>query len=473
MKITYYDKHDSGAILAVMFNEVERIKTSITSTLQQTIVNIFRVIISVVLLVIISWEMTLFFLVALPVLTLIIGKIGQSVKRRSHREMESYNSLISSMLEVFNGIRIVRMFNSYNFEINKMNKRNDYYTHCARRNERIKLLSSPITELLVMYLSAVLLLFASTLLYNSNSTLTGDDFIRFLTILALSYQPIKSLSGIYNTIQSGIVSSQRVMTFLDYETELLDKKSVTPVTFNSNIKLENISFKYPNTDKYVLQNVSIDINKGETVAIVGSSGAGKSTILDLIPLFYDITEGTISIDDTLINNENIVSVRSIMSMVTQDNFLFNTSIIDNISYGADDNDLDTIIDCAKIANAHKFISNLPDGYNTIIGERGITISGGQKQRLAIARALYRNTPILIFDEATSALDTESEKQVQEAIDHVSDNRTVIVVAHRLSTVKNADRIIVLHEGKMIEQGSHEYLMKQNGRYRELCEMQFI
>lgn len=475
LPVHFYDRSESGAIMSLMLNEVEKIKSAATGSIQSLVTEPLRIIISVTLLLSINWQLTVLVFVIYPLLGLIIVKIGNSIKRRSTRELQSFSDMLASMGEIISGIRVVKMFNAVNLEINHFDKKNQNYTKCARKSERMRMTTSPITETIFMYAATGLLFFGGYMAVSGKSGgFSPDDFIRFLVILSLSYQPFKKLAGVNGAIQSGIAAADRFFKVLD-EAEEPQKESAVesgaPVLKNE-ICFDNVWFRYPGTERHVLKGISFTIKKGEMVAIVGSSGAGKSTILDLIPGFYEIEKGAITFDGVDIRTYSLTDIRNLLGIVAQENFLFNGTFGENIAYGADKADSKRIKFAAQAANALEFIEQSPQGFDTIIGERGVSLSGGQRQRLAIARALYHNTPLLIFDEATSSLDTESERLVQKAIDNIVKDRTVLVVAHRLSTVKHADNIIVLEDGKIIEQGTHDELIALNGRYKKLCDMQF-
>ncbi len=476
LPVSFYDKSESGAIMALMLNEVEKIKVAATGSIQSLFTEPIRIIISITLLLSINWKLTLLVFIIYPILGFMIVKIGQSIKRRSTRELQSFSDMLASMGEIISGIRIVKMFNAITLEINQFDRKNSHYTKCARKSERMRMLTTPLTETLFMYAAAGLLFVGGYMAVSQGvDNFSPDDFIKFLVILSLSYQPFKKLAGVNSSIQTGIAAAARFFKVLDEEEEPHEENSssIKKPTLNSEIRFDDVWFRYPGTERFVLKGISFTIKKGEMVAIVGSSGAGKSTILDLIPRFYDIEKGTITIDGVDIKTVGLRAIREQLGIVAQENFLFNGTFNENIAYGASTQDQERIEAAAKAANALKFIQESPDGFNTQIGERGVALSGGQRQRLAIARALYHNAPLLIFDEATSSLDTESERLVQKAIDNVVLDRTVLVVAHRLSTVKHADRIIVLEDGNIVETGTHDELISKGGRYKKLCDMQLV
>jgi len=340
------------------------------------------------------------------------------------------------------------------------------------RKDILRLVSSPISEIIGASIAALLLWIGARDVLVAQS-ISSEDFIRFILLLFSLFGPMKNLSNVFNELQNGLASADRVFSILDTKSDIINVPDATHVdNLEKEIIFKDLSFHYGNKDEQVLKNINFSISSGQIIALVGPSGAGKSTLVDLIPRFYDTTKGSIFIDDNNIKEIDINSLRSLMGIVTQETFLFNDTVRANISYGVESLSDDIIKDAAIAANAHEFIKKLPDGYETIIGERGVSLSGGQRQRIAIARAIVKNPPILILDEATSSLDTESEKKVQQAIEKLMRNRTVIVIAHRLSTVHNADKIIVLDKGEIIDEGSHDELINRDGIYKQLHNMQF-
>ncbi len=474
LPVTYFDKTESGRIVSMVVNDIAQINNSITTTLSSLILEPMRLVLFIGIMLAINAKLALFVFVLYPVLGVIIGWIGKSIRRRSNRELQSFSDLISVISETMIGIRVIKMFRVETKETNRFKDANLAYKNRYIRSEQMRSLASPITETLSMYLVAFLLFFGGSLALSGTAGFSGEDFVRFLILLVASYQPLKALAGINSSIQTGMAAAERVFANLDLpvERDVGTEKDLGQIAFNESVEFAHVNFAYPGCAETVLHDVSLHVPKGRVVALVGSSGAGKSTVLDLLPRFYDPTSGAILVDGVDVAKASLPSLRSLFGIVSQDNVLFNSSVSANIGFTDVIPDPSRVQAAAAAANALEFIEKLPLGFDTIIGERGVTLSGGQRQRLAIARALYRDAPILILDEATSSLDTESEKLVQEAIDHLMKDRTCIVVAHRLSTVRHADRIVVLDKGKIIEQGTHQELYSANGRYKTLYDIQF-
>jgi len=374
--------------------------------------------------------------------------------------------------EAVSNIRIVKAFSMENFEIKKFVGSTYNYFKSLLRMTRIRHLSSPINDTLATLAGVVILLYAGSKIIDGTGDLDAGDFMTYILALLQMIKPVKSLSQIHIKIQEGMAAAERIFEVMDTEEKVKDSQfGINIDKFQNKISYTNVNFSY-NSDVKVIDNVSFDVQFGEVIALVGPSGGGKSTLLDLLPRFYDPQSGSISIDGTDIKNIKLSSLRSLMGIVTQETYLFNDTILNNIAYGLENISIDNVVEISKMANAHQFIEQFPDGYKSIVGNRGVKLSGGQRQRIAIARALMKNPQILIFDEATSALDTESEMLVQEAINRLMKNRTSLVIAHRLSTIKNADRILVVDNGKIVEQGVHDELINRNGLYQRLYSMQF-
>lgn len=473
LPISFFDKSKSGKTLSLLINDIQQINNSMTESLSSLFIEPLRLIFFISLLLIINIKLTLMVFIIYPVLGFIIIKIGKSIRRRVKRELSSFSGMISVLTETISGIRAVKMFNMNNVESKKFKRENQSYVDKALRSYRLHILLNPLNETLAIYVTAILLWYGGKEALSGASSFTSEDFFRFLFILFSSYQPMKALAGVNSSIQGGIAAAERVFDVLNMQTEpLLHLKKEDVPEFTQCIEVKNLTFSYPGSEELVLKNISFTVNKGQVVAIVGSSGAGKSTILDLLPRFYEYTEGSILIDSKDIRNYNLAGLRHLFGIVSQETILFNDTVKNNISYGVDKCTDEEIQQAADAANAMEFIENLEHGMETVIGERGVTLSGGQRQRLSIARALLRNSPILILDEATSSLDTEGERLVQKAINTLIQNRTVLVVAHRLSTIQHADTILVLENGKIIEQGKHEELLALNKRYKYFHDIQF-
>ena len=374
--------------------------------------------------------------------------------------------------ETIGSMRIVKAFATKGFEINRFAKETQKYYKLMLRRDRLRFVSSPVSETFGATIAALLLWVGARDVLVIES-ISSEDFLRFILLLFSLFQPLKNLTNVVNELQNGLASADRVFAIMDIKSDIQDVDNAIKVNdLKNTLSFDNVSFSYGDEKDKVLNNINFQINKGEILALVGPSGAGKSTLVDLIPRFYDTLGGSIKIDGKDIKELKINSLRSLMGIVTQETFLFDDSVKANIAYGVENISDDKIKDAAIAANAHEFIKELPDGYNTIIGERGVSLSGGQKQRIAIARAIVKNPPILILDEATSSLDSESEKHVQSAIENLMSERTVFVIAHRLSTVHNANKILVLENGQIVQEGKHDELVNIDGLYKQLHKMQF-
>jgi subfamily B ATP-binding cassette protein MsbA len=472
LPVSYYDRNKSGAILSIILNDVGRLNFAMTNTITKSFAEPIRLITFWTLLFVISTKLTLVVFLIYPVLILLITRIGKSVRRRSKRTLENLGGLTSVLHETVNCVRAVKMFNMNEAEATKFKTENRRFIRNSFRSTRTSAITSPLTEVLGLMVAVSLLWIGGTQVL-AGKGMTAEDFIRYLTLLIFSYQPLKALAGINNATQAGLAAAERVVSVLDTPAEDYDVQGkITQPPFTKDISFNNVSFTYPGTTDEVLHDVSFSVKKGTVVALVGSSGAGKSTILDLLPRFYEVSKGTVTVDGTDVTGMSLVGLRSLFGIVAQETILFNDTVFNNISYGVKDATMDAARDAARAANALEFIDKLPKGFETLIGERGVMLSGGQCQRLSIARALLRNPPILILDEATSSLDTESERLVQAAIDNLIQNRTVVVVAHRLSTVRNADTILVLDKGQIVERGTHDQLMALGSRYKYFHDLQF-
>jgi subfamily B ATP-binding cassette protein MsbA len=472
LPVTYYDRNRSGQITSLVLNDASAINNSLLSTFDKLIVEPLRLIFFIGTLFIISLKLSLMVFIIFPLVAFVITEIGKTVRRRSRRNLERVEGVTSVLQETASCIRAVKMFNMFQFELGKFQTENDRLNSATMRNIFFVSLSSPLTETLGVLVTALLLWFGGKEVLLGHS-LSAEDFVRFLTFLFITFQPFKSLGSVNNTVQGGMAAAQRVFSLLDIGIEPLTAFSRERVpSFNRTIEFSKVSFMYPGTDVPVIRGIDFTVHKGQIVAIVGSSGSGKSTILDLLPRFYDIQSGAISIDGKDVKEFDLVGLRHLFGIVSQETVLFNETVFNNIAYGLENASEAEVMDAAKAANAFEFIEKLPQGMQTIIGERGVMLSGGQRQRLSIARALLKNPAILILDEATSSLDTESERLVQAAINTLMTNRTALVVAHRLSTIAHADQIIVLEGGTIVERGKHDELIKLSKRYKSLYDMQF-
>lgn len=472
LSLSYFNKNKSGELTAVLVNDIDNMRNSLSIMFQKLFVEPINIIILMSLLFIVSTKLALIALLIIPVSGIIIFGISHSIRRRSARSQAQLAGMTSMIAETIGSMRIVKAFATKGFEINRFAKETQKYYKLMIRRDRLRFVSSPVSETFGATIAALLLWVGARDVLVIES-ISSEDFLRFILLLFSLFQPLKNLTNVVNELQNGLASADRVFAIMDIKSDIQDVDNAFKVKdLNSSLSFNDVSFTYGNKDEKVLNNINFKINKGEIFALVGPSGAGKSTLVDLIPRFYDTLSGSIKIDGKDIKDLELKSLRSLMGIVTQETFLFDDTVKANISYGVENISDDEIKDAAKAANAHEFIKKLPDGYNTIIGERGVSLSGGQKQRIAIARAIVKNPPILILDEATSSLDSESEKHVQSAIENLMSERTVFVIAHRLSTVHNANKILVLENGQIVQEGKHDDLINVDGLYKQLHKMQF-
>ena len=472
LSLGYFHKRHTGSITSIVMNDVEQLQIALGVVFQRLFVEPINILTFVTLLFIISWKLAIIAIIIIPLAGFAIIGIGRSIRRKSRRTQQKISEIIQILTETLSSIRIVKAFVNEKDEIKKFTRESRNYFKLLLKRAKLDLISGPITESFGVIIGVVLLWYGGTEVLMDRG-LVPEDFIRFILILFSILGPIKQLSNVNLKIQAGAASAERIFGLLDTPSEIVeDPNPIDLGIFNKSISFNKVHFEYNEDNDQVLDQVSFTINKGEVVAMVGPSGAGKSTIADLIPRFFDVSSGVIEIDENDIKKISLASLRGNMGIVTQEVILFNDTIKNNIAYAQSDVSDDAIYAAAKAANALEFIEKTPNGFDTLIGERGAKLSGGQKQRLAISRALLKNPPILILDEATSALDTESEKKVQKAIVALMKDRTTLVIAHRLSTVQNADKIIVIDRGKVIETGTHQKLYDQNGVYRKLYDIQF-
>jgi subfamily B ATP-binding cassette protein MsbA len=470
LEIGYFTEQKKGDIMSRITSDVLEIETSVVSTVKvlfkepALIIGFFAILFSM------SFSLTLYTLLLLPVSGGIISYIAKRLKKKATNSQESLGRINSIVDETLSGMRIIKAFTARPFMTDKFENEVKYY---ARQNMSIATkfeLAGPISEFLGVGVVCGLLLIGGNMVLDNSSALSAAEFIAFIIIFSQILNPIKAISAAFSNIQRGLASGERVFAIINTPSTIQDASDAKAITaFDDKVAFNNVIFSYQ--EQKVLKNISLEIKKGTTVALVGPSGGGKSTLADLIPRFYDPQEGQITIDGIDLKQYKIEDVRKLIGVVTQESILFNDSIYNNIAFGLNNVAEADVINAAKVANAHDFIIEMPQGYHTNIGDRGGKLSGGQRQRLSIARAVLKNPPILILDEATSALDSESEKLVQEALNNLMRNRTSIVIAHRLSTIQSANKIVVIQEGKIVEEGTHNDLLKENGLYSKLSQMQ--
>ena len=470
LPLSFYSKQKKGDIIARITTDLQEIEVSIMNYLDVFIKSPITIIAYFAYMLGVSWELTLFVLCVLPIGGIVIGKIGKSLKKDSKEGMTRLSNIIANIEETISGLRIIKAFNAIDYTNEKFEEQNYGYSKLLKFVHRKRDLSSPMSELLSAVVISIVLWFGSTLILSGSASITAANFIAYIVVFSQIIPPAKSFShGFYN-LQKGMASAERVFEILDADEVICQKDDAKTITeFKDSIKYNNVVFRYGKDD--VLKNINLTIEKGKMIALVGESGGGKSTMVDLLPRFYDVCEGSITIDDVDIRDCKIDDLRSLMGIVSQESILFNDTVHNNIAFGMHNATREEVVEAAKVANAHEFIMQLENGYDTYIGDRGMNLSGGQRQRLSIARAVLKNPPILILDEATSSLDTESEKLVQDALAKIMSNRTSVVIAHRLSTIQDADDIVVLAKGHIVEQGKHEELIAKNGVYKRLTDLQ--
>ena len=474
----YFTEARRGDVISRMTNDVGEVEASIMSALDILFKDPITILVYLITLLVISWQMTLFVLLLMPVAVFFIGRLGRTLKRASTKGQEQNAEILSSIDETLLGLRVVKGFNAQD----KLRARFATLINATRatynRINRRYYLAHPLSEFLGTALIALILWFGGLLILSDHSSIDASTFIYYMVIFYSIINPAKDLSRASYGIRRGMASLERIDAVLDTQSNIVEPEHPQPVVFSDRIMFNNVHFAYQ-PEREVLTDINLEIPKGKTVALVGQSGSGKTTMTDLVPRFYDPTAGTITVDGVDIRHFATHDLRALMGIVCQEPILFNDTVYNNITFGVDTtqpapNGLtwpQAVEQAARIANAHEFIADMPEGYNTVIGDRGSRLSGGQRQRLSIARAILKNPPVLILDEATSALDTESERLVQEALEHLMSERTTLVVAHRLSTIKHADLICVLHEGRIVERGTHKDLYALGGYYTKLVDMQ--
>ena len=470
LQLSYFTEERKGDIISRMTSDVQEVETSVVRSLNNAIKAPITIIIYLIVLFTTSSFLTLFVLLLLPITGGVIGRIGKSLRRKSEKGQSQLGLILSYIEETLFGLRIIKAFNTENKIHQRFVDENNSYTRLMNRIWRRKDLAGPFSEFMATAVIVVIMWYGGSMVLSNEATMTPQTFIFYLVVFSQIIPPSKDLSTVYYNVQRGLASLDRIEVIVDANIKITEKPNAQSIKeFKENIEYKNVSFKY--IEDYVLKDINLNIKKGQTVALVGQSGSGKSTLVDLLPRFYDIKEGEIKIDGINIQDLKILDLRNLMGIVSQESILFNDTIYNNIAFGMDTASEDEIIEAARVANAHEFILQTEHGYQTNIGDRGSKLSGGQRQRVSIARAVLKNPPIMILDEATSSLDTESEKLVQDALFKLMKNRTSIVIAHRLSTVRNADEICVLQEGKIVERGKHDELIALKGVYKKLYDLQ--
>ena len=471
LPLGFFSEERKGDIIARMSGDVGEVENSITSSLDMLIKNPILIVMYFGTLIITSWQLTLFTLLVVPGMGWIMGKVGKKLKRQSLEAQAKWSDTMSQLEETLGGLRIIKAFIAEQKMINRFTECSNEFRDATNRVAMRQALAHPMSEFLGTLLIVVVLWFGGSLILGNHSSIDAPTFIFYMVILYSVINPLKEFSKAGYNIPKGLASMERVDKILKAENKIVEIPNPKPLNgLEEQVEFKDISFSYDGK-KEVLQHINLTVPKGKTVALVGQSGSGKSTLVDLLPRYHDVQEGDITIDGTSIRDVRIADLRSLIGNVNQEAILFNDTFFNNIAFGVENATMEQVIEAAKIANAHDFIMEKPEGYNMNIGDRGGKLSGGQRQRISIARAILKNPPILILDEATSALDTESERLVQEALERLMKTRTTIAIAHRLSTIKNADEICVLYEGEIVERGKHEELIELNGYYKRLHDMQ--
>lgn len=472
LPLGYFTEEKKGDIISKMTNDVNEIEISIIRSLEMFFRDPIIIIIHLIGLIYISPQLTLFVVLILPLTGGVIGRVGKNLRKTSFKGQTKMGIILTMIEETIGGLRVIKAFNAEKKVISRFESMNSFYSLLMKKMWRRRDLASPLSEFLGTIVVVLVLWYGGNLIFAGKGNLGPEALIAYIGIFYMIINPAKSFSNAYYNVLKGLASADRVDTILNAENPIKVSAGAKIIeSFNHEIEYRNVSFKYQ--DDWVLKNINLTIKKGMTVALVGQSGSGKSTMVDLIPRFWDVTEGEILIDGVNIKDYDITSLRNLMGNVNQDPILFNDTFYNNIAFGVDGAKMEDVVNAANIANAHDFIIATPNGYHTNVGDRGSKLSGGQRQRISIARAILKNPPIMILDEATSALDTESERLVQDAIDNLMKHRTSLVIAHRLSTIRKADLICVLHEGEIVERGKHEELIGLNGYYARLHSMQLL
>ena len=470
LSLSFFDREKSGELTSIVVTDVSNMRIALGTSFHKLFVEPINILMFISLLFIINTKLAIYATAIIPITAMIIFWIGRSIRRKSRRTAKQIAGIMGIITEILNSIRVVKAFGTEDIERKRFKQEQDHYYNLISKRAKLRLITSPITETIGAMIG-VSLLWVGGVDVLVTGTMSSEDFIRFILILFSVLGPVRLLSNVSVNLQTGVASAERVFNILDTPPDIIEKPDALDLKdFSKEIQFDSVGFNYDGGGK-VLSDVSFSIHKGSIVAIVGPSGAGKSTIADLIPRFYEVKEGAITIDGQDIRDIKLFSLRDKMGIVTQETILFDETIEFNITYGISESTEEDLIASSKAANAYDFIQDQPNGFQTVIGEKGVKLSGGQRQRIAIARAIFNNPPFLILDEATSALDTKSERLVQNALDNLMKNRTVLVIAHRLSTVKNADQIIVMDAGKIIQKGTHQELIQNDGLYNHLYQFQ--
>ncbi len=470
--MSFFHKHKTGDLISNITNDINAVNLAFNRSFTKIIRDPVLILIYLAILTSISWKLTLIAALVLPITSGFIRKIGNSLKRKSLRVQERIADITTVLQETISGIKVVKAFAMEKYENKKFSSFVSDHFRAIVKQIRLQRLAGPLSETLGVFVMACVIWYGGNMVLQGQS-LSSEDFIRFLIILFSILDPIKSLSDLNNNVQIALASGKRIFDVMDEHDPIIEKpNAIIKKSFESLISYKNVSFRYTVDGNQVLNNISLDVQKNQKIAFVGSSGAGKTTLVNLLPRFYDVSSGSIRIDGIDIKDMAVTSLRNLMGIVTQEVILFNDTVANNIAYGLEKYSTKEIENAAKLANAYEFIMELPDAFQTLIGERGMLVSGGQRQRISIARAILKNPPILIFDEATSSLDSESESLIQQAIENLMKDRTVFVIAHRLSSVINSDMIIVMEDEQIIDRGSNDELLERSDRYRQLYDLQF-